>query len=83
MELYRQLGEIKNYSTTYYNGRKQKGNGHGTNAGYKADVYVKYMDLMVELTNLYNQCDLDYYMQAFAPILTSLSGILWFLTSLT
>ena len=39
------------------------------------------MDLMVELTNLYNQCDLDYYMQAFAPILTSLSGFLWFLTS--
>ena len=43
---------------------------------------MQYMDLMVELTNLYNQCDLDYYMQAFAPIMTSLSGFLWFGTSL-
>ena len=44
---------------------------------------MQYCDLLVELTNMYNECDFDYYMQAFAPILTSLSGFLWFITSLT
>ena len=41
-----------------------------------------YADVSVELTNLYNLCDLDYYMQAFAPIFTQLSGFLGFGTSL-
>ena len=41
------------------------------------------MDLAVEATNMWNQCDFDYYMQAFAPVFTSLSGFLWFLTSMT
>ena len=46
------------------------------------DYYVMGVDMLVELTNTYNKCDLDYYMQAFAPILTSLSGFLSFGTSL-
>ena len=37
-----------------------------------------YMDLLVEVTNMWNECDFDYYMQAFAPVGTSLSGFLWF-----
>ena len=32
---------------------------------------------------MWNECDFDYYMQAFAPAFTSLSGFLWFFTSLT
>ena len=40
-----------------------------------------YMDLAVEMVNLYNLCDLDYYMMAFAPPLTALSGFLSFLVS--
>ena len=41
-----------------------------------------YCDLIVEVTNMYNECDLDYYMQAFAPIFTSFAGILAFSISL-
>ena len=41
------------------------------------------MDLAVEATNMWNKCDFDYYMQAFAPVFTSLSGFLWFFTSMT
>ena len=41
------------------------------------------MDLAVEATNLWNKCDFDYYMQAFAPIFTSLSGFFFILTSVT
>ena len=40
------------------------------------------MDLAVEITNTYQKCQLDYYMQAFAPCVTSLSGFLSFGTSL-
>lgn len=40
-----------------------------------------YLDIVVETVNLYNLCDLDYYMMVFAPPLTSLSGFLSFLVS--
>ena len=44
--------------------------------------FVAWMDTLVELTNLYNECSFDYYMQAWAPIFTSLSGFLGMFTSL-
>ena len=83
LTLYRDVTVSGHYSLDYFAGRSQKGNGEGTEAGYKADHYFKYMDLMVEATNMWNECDLDYYMQAFAPVFTTLSGFLWIITSLT
>ena len=41
------------------------------------------MDALVEATNMWNECDFDYYMQAFAPLFTTLSGFLGLFTSLT
>lgn len=63
-------------------GRAEKGDGVGTTAGYYMEMITRYMDITVEATNLYNTCEMDYIMQAFGPILTSLSGFLGALTSL-
>ena len=42
---------------------------------------TKYADVVVEVTNVYNKCKFDYYMQAMGPIFTTLHGFLGFLTS--
>ena len=67
---------------TYSAGRTAKGNGVGTEVGYYMDMTTQYLDLVVEITNVYNQCNLDYIMQAFGPWFTSLSGFLGALTSI-
>ena len=64
------------------NGRADKGNGVGSTAGYYMDMVTAYMDVTVEITNFYNECDMDYYMQGVAPWFTSLSGFLGMLVSL-
>ena len=46
------------------------------------DLSTKAMDISVEITNVYNTCQLDYIMQAWAPIFTSMSGFLGFSASL-
>ena len=46
------------------------------------DMVTAYMDVTVEITNFYNECDMDYYMQGVAPWFTSLSGFLGMLVSL-
>lgn len=69
-------------NVAYEKGRDQKGNGRGSFAGYKIAQFVAWLDILVELTNLYNECQLDYYMQAWAPMFTSLSGFLGIFTSL-
>ena len=43
----------------------------------------QYMDVTVGLTNLYNDCDLDYYMQAFSRPFTSVSGFLDILVNIS
>ena len=49
----------------YQNGRSDKGNGEATAAGYYMDMVTSYLDIVVELTNLWNYCELDYIWQAF------------------
>lgn len=66
----------------YSNGRDDKGNGESTAAGYYMDMVTSYLDIVVELTNLWNYCELDYIWQAFGMLSTSLSGFLGFSTSL-
>ena len=66
----------------YSAGRAAKGNGVGTEVGYYMDMVTQYLDLVVEITNVYNQCKIDYIMQAIGPWFTSLSGFLGALTSM-
>lgn len=66
----------------YKNGRTDKGNGEATTAGYYMDMITSYLDIVVEMTNLWNYCELDYITQAFGLFSTSLSGFLGFCTSL-
>ena len=43
-------------NVAYEKGRDQKGNGRGGYAGYKVAQFVAWLDILVELTNLYNEC---------------------------
>ena len=45
-------------------------------------MVTAYMDVTVEVTNIYNKCELEYFMQKFAPPFTTLSGFLGFTSSL-
>ena len=65
----------------YDNGRSEKGNGKGSVVGYYMDMITSYLDLLTEMTHMYNKCQLDYIMQAWGPIFTSLPGALGFLMS--
>ena len=66
----------------YSNGRGDKGNGEATTAGYYMDMITSYLDIIVEMTNLWNYCELDYIAQAYGGFFMSLSGFLGFGTSL-
>ncbi len=75
---------VKAYTASevaYANGRTDKGNGVSTVAGYWMDRIVLYLDVAVMMTNLFNECDLDYFFQKFGKGLVSLSGFLDMLTN--
>ena len=76
IELYRDVVEYTKTSITYDSGRAEKGSGEGSTIGFYLSQATQYADMTVELTNLYNECSLDYYMQAWAPLFTSVSGFL-------
>ena len=40
------------------------------------DKIVAYMDILILMTDLFNKCDLNYFMQAFAKPVTSFAGAL-------
>jgi len=53
---------------------KDKGQGAGTNVGFYLDKGAKYIDLAASAVNVYNQCDVEYYMQSFSLAVSSLPG---------
>lgn len=81
VELYRDIYQETRTNIFYVDGVNRKGAGTPTDYGFWLDVITQYADLVVEMANLYEICSLDYIMQAFAPIFTSLSGFLEFCTS--
>jgi hypothetical protein len=51
-----------------------KGQGNGTGFGYFFDKIENYMSLATGFTNVYNNCDLDYYMIAMSKATGNVSG---------
>ena len=75
---------VKGYtgtSTMYDLGRADKGNGEATVAGYYMEMVTLYLDITVLMTNLYIDCDIDYFMQRVGKSVVSLSGFLDLMTN--
>ena len=60
----------------YFEGLKKKGQGEGTDIGYFLDKGMKYMDMLTASTNVYNNCDVDYYMIALSKASGNVAGFI-------
>lgn len=58
----------------YLQGLAEKGMGAGTDIGYAMDKFEKYLDLATAGTNVFNECDVDYYMIALSKATSNVSG---------
>ena len=58
----------------YYAGLKAKGQGVGSPVGYNIDKGMKYIDMLTSFTNVYNNCDVDYYMIAMSKATGNVAG---------
>ena len=58
----------------YYAGLKAKGQGTGFIVGYNIDKGMKYIDMLTSFTNVYNNCDVDYYMIAMSKATGNVAG---------
>ena len=52
-----------------------KGQGKGSGLGFQLSKGAKYIDLLTSGVNVYNQCDIDYYMRALSKATSNVSGI--------
>jgi len=73
-DLYDQLKEYITDDSQYIAGMVAKGQGTGTQVGYILDKGEKYIDLFTSFTNVYNQCDVDYYMIALSKATSNVAG---------
>ena len=60
--------------TQYIAGLIAKGQGAGTEIGFLIDKYQEYLDTVIYSVNVFNYCDLDYYLMAIGKSLGSKSG---------
>ena len=58
----------------YYAGILAKGQGAGSPTGYALDKIEKYIDLATGATNVFNECDIDYYLQAISKATSNVAG---------
>ena len=63
-------------STNYYEGKKLKGDGKGTEAGYIMSKIPEFTDLSTQVMNLSNNCNFNYYYKAIGAATQGLSGAL-------
>ena len=73
-ELYDQLQTYLVDDTLYLQGLLEKGQGSGTNVGYILDKGDKYISLFTGFTNVYNQCDVEYYVMAVSKAVQNVPG---------
>ena len=59
---------------SYYAGLAEKGQGSGTEVGLAIDHAQKYIDGVIFGVNVFNYCDLDYYLVAVGKSVGSASG---------
>ena len=63
-------------STSYYAGKKAKGDGFGTDAGWYVGNINGALTLSTEFMNLKTNCSFDYYIQGFGKFTQSLDGFI-------
>jgi len=59
---------------SYYQGLSEKGQGAGTEYGFAIDKAQRYIDGAIFGVNVFNYCDLDYYLVSLGKSLGSSSG---------
>ena len=72
--MYADLSTSLQDDTEYYAGLAAKGQGEGTQVGYAMDKFTKYIDMTTAFTNVYNNCDVDYYAIALSKATSNVSG---------
>lgn len=60
----------------YLAGLAAKGQGAGTSYGYALDKFESYIDMATVSTNLFNECDLDYYLMAISKAVSNVAGFI-------
>mmetsp|Transcript_17542 Transcript_17542/g.22237 ORF Transcript_17542/g.22237 Transcript_17542/m.22237 type:complete len:176 (-) Transcript_17542:224-751(-) len=75
LTLYANLKTELQTDVSYYASLKGKGQGDGSAFGFQLSKGSKYIDLLASGINVYNQCDVDYYMRALSKATSNVSGI--------
>ena len=60
--------------TEYYKGLSEKGQATGNDVGFAMQKFEKYIDIATSATNVFNECDIDYYMQALSKAISNVAG---------
>ena len=61
-------------SNNYFEGKKLKGDGAGTEAGWYMSKIPEFTDLSTQVMNLSNNCNFGYYYKALGAATQSISG---------
>ena len=62
-------------SAEYYAGLALKGQGSGSLAGFYFDNFQQYIDVYIDAVNVFNYCDINYYMRAFGKWFSASGGV--------
>ena len=60
----------------YLAGLAAKGQADGTSYGYALSKFESYIDMATVSTNLFNECDLDYYLMAVSKAVSNVAGFI-------
>ena len=60
----------------YLAGLQAKGQADGTTYGYALDRFESYIDMATVSTNLFNECDIDYYLMAVSKAVSNVAGFI-------
>ena len=71
---YNQLVSNLESDAEYVAGLQAKGQGSGTSYGYAIDKFESYVDMATVSTNLFNECDIEYYLQAVSKAVSNVAG---------
>ena len=58
----------------YLAGLAAKGQGTGSEYGYMLDKFESYVDMATVSTNLFNECDLNYYLESLSKAVSNVAG---------
>ena len=72
--VYASLAKNLESDADYLAGLAAKGQADGTEYGYALSKFESYIDMATVSTNLFNECDLDYYLMAVSKAVSNVAG---------